>query len=201
MTQRSIIHTARSQSRKTRRTRRNLYRNRKIWTHYTVAKADSNYEKTGRKSCLPVLYLQNRYGKVTWLLAIWYCEELDSAQYDTAQRFEKILISRRRRNQFNPLVSGPGQFEWWKKLGVENLSGLSLKRKHLGCRNQTSEVYTVRKFLADFTVCDWWRFCKALCDVKFRQIEGNGRLLYLQMHKNVNAMARLWRPEIWRGAI
>ena len=103
---------------------------------------------------LVCLYLQNRYGKVTWLLAIWYCEELDSAQYDTAQRFEKILISRRRRNQFNPLVSGPGQFEWWKKLGVENLSGLSLKRKHLGCRNQTSEVYTVKKSFSGFH-CLW----------------------------------------------
>ena len=29
---------------------------------------------------------------------------------------------------------------------------------------------TVRKVLADFAVCDWWRFCNALCDVKFRHI-------------------------------
>ena len=32
--------------------------------------------------------------------------------------------------------------------------------------------YTVSKVLADFAVCDWWRYCKALYDVKFRQIEG-----------------------------
>ena len=24
------------------------------------------------------------------------------------------------------------------------------------------------------TVCGWWRYCNALCDVKFSQIEGNG---------------------------
>ena len=35
--------------------------------------------------------------------------------------------------------------------------------------------YTVRKVLADFAVCDWWHYCKALCDIKFSPIEGNGR--------------------------
>ena len=39
--------------------------------------------------------------------------------------------------------------------------------------------HTVRKFLADFAVCDWRRFCKALCDVKFSQIEGNYRIFIL----------------------
>ena len=29
--------------------------------------------------------------------------------------------------------------------------------------------------LADFGVFDWWRYCKALCDERFRQIEGKGR--------------------------
>ena len=29
------------------------------------------------------------------------------------------------RKYFNPLVSGPGWFEWWKKLEVENLVELS----------------------------------------------------------------------------
>ena len=42
----------------------------------------------------------------------------------------KLWISWRKRNQirkyFNQLVSGPGWFEWWKQLGVENLVGLSL---------------------------------------------------------------------------
>ena len=36
-------------------------------------------------------------------------------------------------------------------------------------------TYTVRKGSADLAVCDWWRYCIALCDVKFSQIEGNGR--------------------------
>ena len=35
-------------------------------------------------------------------------------------------------------------------------------------------MYTVRTVLADFAVCDWWRYCTALCDVKFSQIVGNG---------------------------
>ena len=34
--------------------------------------------------------------------------------------------------------------------------------------------HKVRKVLADFPVLDRWRYCKALCEVKFRQIEGNG---------------------------
>ena len=34
--------------------------------------------------------------------------------------------------------------------------------------------YTVRKVFAKFTVFDWWRYCKALCDVKFSLIEGSG---------------------------
>ena len=38
-------------------------------------------------------------------------------------------------------------------------------------------IYTVRKIvLADFAVCDCWNYCKAPCDVKFHQIEGNSRL-------------------------
>ena len=36
-------------------------------------------------------------------------------------------------------------------------------------------LYTVRKVCADFAVYDLWRYCKDLCDVKFSQIEGNGR--------------------------
>ena len=44
------------------------------------------------------------------------------------------------------------------------------------CRRLYScSLYTVRKVLADLAVFDWWRYCKALCDVKFLQIEGNGR--------------------------
>ena len=35
--------------------------------------------------------------------------------------------------------------------------------------------HTVRKVLADFAVCNWSSYCKALCDVKVSQIEENGR--------------------------
>ena len=35
--------------------------------------------------------------------------------------------------------------------------------------------HTVRKVLLVFAVWDRRRYCKALCDVKFSQIEGNGR--------------------------
>ena len=34
--------------------------------------------------------------------------------------------------------------------------------------------HTVRKVLADFAVCDVWRYCKAFWDVIFLKIEGNG---------------------------
>ena len=36
-------------------------------------------------------------------------------------------------------------------------------------------TFTDRIFLVDLAVFDWWRYCKALCDVKFRQIEGNSK--------------------------
>ena len=34
---------------------------------------------------------------------------------------------------------------------------------------------TVRKVLADLAIFDTWLYCKALWEVKFRQIERNGR--------------------------
>ena len=43
---------------------------------------------------------------------------------------------------------------------------------HFRCNNT---MHTVRKVLAEFAVCNWWRYCKAVCDVKFSQIEGNGK--------------------------
>ena len=36
-------------------------------------------------------------------------------------------------------------------------------------------ICTVRKVLAYFAVCDWWRYCKALCDVKCNHMEECGR--------------------------
>ena len=36
-------------------------------------------------------------------------------------------------------------------------------------------VHTVRKVLADFAVFYWRRYCKAPCDGKFHEIEGNGK--------------------------
>ena len=39
----------------------------------------------------------------------------------------------------------------------------------------STTAYTVRTVLADFAVCDWWRYCKALFNVKFSQMEENGR--------------------------
>ena len=38
---------------------------------------------------------------------------------------------------------------------------------------------TVRKDLADSPVCDVCRYYKALCDVTFHEIEGNGRKVHL----------------------
>ena len=38
------------------------------------------------------------------------------------------------------------------------------------CRERREQLYTVRKVLA-YSIC----YCKALCNGKFRQIEGNGQ--------------------------
>ena len=52
-------------------------------------------------------------------------------------------------------------------------------------KNPTNS-YTVRKVLADFTVCDWWRNCKALCYIKFRQIEGKGqKFSYIELSNSI----------------
>ena len=48
-----------------------------------------------------------------------------------------------------------------------------LSRK-LGLQEEPCTLYTVKKGLAD-SLFVTNRFCKALCDVKFSQIEGNGR--------------------------
>ena len=118
--------TARSQSRKTPITRRNLDKNRKYFKPLLSDQGRLKlWKKTGRKSSLtvPLKRIRKRHLtrrsmilRRTWLSAVWYCAELDSAQYDTARNFEKIRISRRnlnqKRNYFNPLVSGPGRFEW-----------------------------------------------------------------------------------------
>ena len=84
-----------------------------ILTHYSVAQAGSNYEKTCLKSCwtVPLNMIQkSQMTQHSMILCRTY-----STQYDTARSFAKIRISWRKRNQkqnyFNPLVSGPGQFE------------------------------------------------------------------------------------------
>ena len=38
-----------------------------------------------------------------------------------------------------------------------------------------SRLYILRKVIVDFAACDWWCYLKALRDVKFSQIEENGR--------------------------
>ena len=64
-----------------------------------------------------------------WLSPVWYCQETDSAQYDTARsHFWKTQITRQNLNQnlnyFYPLLRTPGRLELWNKQ-VENLVGLS----------------------------------------------------------------------------
>ena len=35
-------------------------------------------------------------------------------------------------------------------------------------------------------VCNWWRYCKARCDIKFSQIEGNGRTFsHIELNNSV----------------
>ena len=64
-------------------------------------------KNTVRKSCLTVLLKRILKSHLTqrciilggtWLRAVWYCVYLDSAQYNTAQNFGKIRLSRRKWN-------------------------------------------------------------------------------------------------------
>ena len=61
-----------------------------------------------------------------------------------------------------------------------------LKRAETNAKNaaffykeqKKTDAQPCRKVLADFAICDWWRYCKALCDVNFSQIEENGRTFF-----------------------
>ena len=133
-------------------------------------------KKTGRKSSLTVPLKRIRKHHLTrcsmilrrtWLSAVWYCAELDSAQYDTAQNFEKIRISRQnliqKQNYYNPFVVGPGRFEWYKTRG----SKISLycpykntycKKKFInGSDKYTTLAYIVKSMYSTFNVNwkDW----------------------------------------------
>ena len=56
------------------------------------------------------------------------------------------------------------------------LNHLHYSIRHIGPIYRCSFwVYTVGKVLADLLVCDGWRYCKALCEKKFSQIERNRR--------------------------
>ena len=62
---------------------------------------------------------------------------------------------------------------------IEMLSGelavQFVKNPNIECRSLLffGIIYCYKSF-GDFAIFDWWRYCKAICDVKFRQIEGNG---------------------------
>ena len=97
-------------------------------------------------------------GNFFLLCAVSYCAE--SVFFDT-----KLWISRRKLNQkrkyFYPIVSGPDQFEWWKKLGVANLVGLSLYEQKSGIwcweekKSATSEQVLHWEVEEKKTPCIW----------------------------------------------
>ena len=70
-----------------------------------------------------------------------------------------------------------------KKIYADKL----LKYK-FGCGGKSSLdliTCTLEKFgQISLYIYDWWRYCKAQCDVKFRQIEGNGRTLVHILQSN-----------------
>ena len=98
----------------------------KVWYHVEID--TQGYDTPGRLTRLGMI----PWGD--WLTRVWYHGESDSPAYDAlgSQIFGlKIRITlrifNRNRKYFNPLVSSQGWFEWWKKLEVENLVGLSLE--------------------------------------------------------------------------
>ena len=118
--------TARGQSRKTQLTWWNLDQN---WKYLNSLLSGSGRLELWKK-------------QVTNSPFKWDLEKShDSPQYDTVGRLtqrsimlggvwlspEKFeLLGENFWKYFNPLVSGPSWFEWWKKMKVENLVGLSL---------------------------------------------------------------------------
>ena len=68
-----------------------------ILTHWSVAQVRI-MKKLEVKHLIGMSLLRGS-GKVTWLPSVWYCGEIDSAQYDTPGRFRKIWIARQNLNQ------------------------------------------------------------------------------------------------------
>ena len=58
-------------------------------------------------------------------------------------------------------------------------------------------IYTVVNILADYAVCDWWFYCKALCAVMFSQTEGNGRKFIEQSNSVFSYICYQCSPELW----
>ena len=112
----------------------------------------------------------------------------------------------------NLLVTPLGGLVWWEKkvlwhwvvlfclLNIHETSpyfiysvrcyllvGIAYWNAKKSIRKCTHVLYcTVRNVWADFVVRDWWRFCKAQCDVKFRQIEETGRkFCHIALSKSV----------------
>ena len=111
--------TARSQSRKTRITRQNLYKNLKYFNPFLSGQG--RLELCYKKQVEQLVWLPFKKDRD---------KSHDSLQYHTARNSGKYQYlgknDTKNLNYFNQLVSGPGRLKWWKKLGVENLVGLSL---------------------------------------------------------------------------
>ena len=111
--------TLRSQSRKTRITRQNLYKNLKYFNPFLSGQG--RLELCYKKQVEQLVWLPFKKDRE---------KSHDSLQYHTARNSGKYQYlgknDTKNLNYFNQLVSGPGRLKWWKKLGVENLVGLSL---------------------------------------------------------------------------
>ena len=78
----------------------------------------------------------------------------------------------------------------FSKLHCVNISvrkrKISSKVRNLSQTSVQNCTHTVRKVLADFALCNVWRYCKALCDVRFSQVEENGRKFrHIELSKSV----------------
>ena len=80
-------------------------------------------------------------GKVTWLPppAVWYCRDIDSAQYDTP----KSQNLHQNRKYVNPSASGPGRFQWWKNRGKKSRWTVPFS-KWINCKNDLPNGCYVR---------------------------------------------------------
>ena len=134
-----------------------------------------------QQCCFHLLMTSNRQLFGIWMAAFW--QDICYFNFECLHPWGNILDYGNTFSNVGYIICGlfflftvnrrSQQYQRFCELGRQNSAYLRDDPCQQGLEEKV--FYTVRNVLVDFSVCDWWRYCKALCDVKFRKIEGNGR--------------------------